>query len=138
MPNFGFWILDYKAETGNVITYPRPLIQNPKSKIQNPKSTDPGVSRPDKHLPVSIHLLVVAGFVLLTFLLTLPLGLRLSTHVVGGGDAWQNIWNLWWVKESLLNLYTNPYHTALIYYPYGADLYCLYVGSLFSRSSTRF
>ena len=70
-----------------------------------------------------MHLLVVAGFVLLTFLLTLPLGLRLSTHVVGGGDAWQHIWNLWWVKEALLNLHTNPYHTELLYYPQGVDLY---------------
>ena len=77
----------------------------------------------DLHLPASIHLLVLAGFALLTFVLTLPLGLRLFTHVVGGGDAWQHIWNLWWVKEALVNLQTNPYHTDLLYYPQGVDLY---------------
>jgi len=43
--------------------------------------------------------------------------------VPGGGDAWQHIWNLWWVKEALLNLHTNPYHTDLLYYPDGVSLY---------------
>jgi hypothetical protein len=63
------------------------------------------------------------GFALLTFILTLPIGLRLSTEVPGGGDAWQHVWNLWWVKEALLTYHTNPYHTDLLFYPEGANLY---------------
>jgi hypothetical protein len=70
-----------------------------------------------------VHLLVLAGYTLLTLLLTYPIPLRLFTDVPGGGDAWQHIWNLWWVKQALLNLHTNPYHTDLLYYPQGVDLY---------------
>ena len=60
---------------------------------------------------------------MLTFVLTLPIGLRLSTEVPGGGDAWQHVWNLWWVKEALLTYHTSPYHTDLLFYPEGANLY---------------
>jgi hypothetical protein len=73
--------------------------------------------------PAVRHALVVLGFAVLTFLLTLPIGLRLSTEVPGGGDAWQHVWNLWWVKEALLSYHTNPYHTDLLFYPEGANLY---------------
>jgi hypothetical protein len=54
--------------------------------------------------------------------MTLPLPLELGSKVPGGGDAWQHIWNLWWVKDSLLHG-LNPYHTDLLYYPDGVNLY---------------
>ena len=73
--------------------------------------------------PVARHLIVLLGYAVLTFVLTLPIGLRLSTQVPGGGDAWQHVWNLWWVKEALLTYQTNPYHTDLLFYPEGANLY---------------
>ncbi|MEO8286384.1 MAG: hypothetical protein ABI670_08080 [Chloroflexota bacterium] len=69
------------------------------------------------------HLLVILAYSLLTVVMTWPVAVKLTTDVPGGGDAWQNIWNLWWVKEALLNLHTNPYHTDLLHYPYGANLY---------------
>jgi uncharacterized membrane protein len=72
---------------------------------------------------VARHIAVVLGYALLTFVLTLPIGLRLSSEVPGGGDAWQHVWNLWWVKEALLTYHTNPYHTDLLFYPEGANLY---------------
>jgi hypothetical protein len=58
----------------------------------------------------------------LTFFLTLPLPLELASKVPGGGDAWQHIWNLWWVKDALLHG-QNLYHTDLLYYPDGVNLY---------------
>ncbi len=73
--------------------------------------------------PLTAHIAVVLGYTLLTIVLTYPIAWKLSTEVPGGGDAWQHIWNLWWVKEALLNRHTNPYHTDLLYYPYGANLY---------------
>src|SRR5207248_8792234 len=69
------------------------------------------------------HLLVFGGYLLLTLALTYPIAKDLFTRVPGGGDAWQHIWNLWWVKHALLDLHTNPYHTELIYYPNGVNLY---------------
>ena len=81
-----------------------------------PKSAQP-------RLRPLIHLLVLGGYLLLTLVMTYPVALDLATKVPGGGDAWQHIWNLWWAKHALIDLHTNPYHTDLIYYPGGANLY---------------
>lgn len=37
-------------------------------------------------------------------------------------DAWQFLWNLWWVKDRLL-AGDNPFHTDKLFYPQGSDLY---------------
>lgn len=66
---------------------------------------------------------MLAGYTILALALTYPVAANLFTQVPGGGDAWQHIWNLWWVKHALLDLHTNPYHTNLIFYPDGANLY---------------
>ncbi|MGA7733118.1 MAG: hypothetical protein WCD37_17810 [Chloroflexia bacterium] len=65
---------------------------------------------------------VVLAYAVLTIVMTWPITANLTTQVPGGGDAWQHIWNLWWAKVSLLDL-TNPYHTDLLYYPQGVNLY---------------
>lgn len=76
-----------------------------------------------RRLSLSTHLLVLGWYIVLTVLLTYPVALRLFSEVPGGGDAWHNIWNLWWVKQALLDIHTNPYHTDLLYYPGGVNLY---------------
>jgi hypothetical protein len=38
-------------------------------------------------------------------------------------DAWQFFWNLWWVKHSIVDLQTNPFHSDLMLYPQGSNLY---------------
>ena len=63
------------------------------------------------------------AYALLMVFMTWPIAANLATEVPGGGDAWQHIWNLWWVKHALLTLHTNPYHTDLLYYPGGVNLY---------------
>lgn len=63
------------------------------------------------------------AYAVLTVFMTWPIVANLATEVPGGGDAWQHIWNLWWVKHALLTLHTNPYHTDLLYYPGGVNLY---------------
>jgi hypothetical protein len=65
----------------------------------------------------------LVAYTLLTVFMTWPIAANLATEVPGGGDAWQHIWNLWWVKHALLTLHTNPYHTDLLYYPDGVNLY---------------
>jgi len=37
-------------------------------------------------------------------------------------DAWQFLWNLWWVKDRVL-AGGNPFHTDELFYPQGSDLY---------------
>jgi hypothetical protein len=55
--------------------------------------------------------------------MTWPLAAQFTTAIPAGGDAWQHLWNLWWMKQALVDLHTNPFHTDLLYYPYGVNLY---------------
>jgi hypothetical protein len=38
-------------------------------------------------------------------------------------DVWQQVWNVWWVREALVVRHTNPYTTGMLFYPQGASLY---------------
>ncbi len=58
-----------------------------------------------------------AAYLLVTLLLLRALLPLISTHLVGANDGWQNVWNLWWMRYSLLDLHTNPFYTNYIYYP---------------------
>jgi hypothetical protein len=69
-------------------------------------------------------LLALLGYFLLALLVTYPVAAQFTSGVPGDlvADRDQNLWNLWWVKESLF-AFNNPFHTDMLYYPYGADLY---------------
>ena len=66
----------------------------------------------------------VAGlYLVLTLVLTYPLGLHFATALPGGtNDVWSNYWNFWWWKFSLLELHQSPYHTKFLFHPTGASL----------------
>ncbi|HEX2909360.1 MAG TPA: hypothetical protein VH186_01035 [Chloroflexia bacterium] len=70
------------------------------------------------------ELVVVAGYALLAILFTWPLLLHFAEAAPGEnhGDVWQMVWNLWWVRYALEH-FQNPFHTDLMFYPSGADLY---------------
>ncbi len=60
---------------------------------------------------------------MLTVLMTWPTVLHLIDGIPGDGfDGWQNYWNLWWVKESLLVQGSTPYFTDMLYAPTGVSL----------------
>lgn len=67
---------------------------------------------------------VIGGFWLVAIIFTWPLILHFDTSAPGSpdGDTWQMVWNLWWVREALMH-FQNPFHTDLIFYPQGANLY---------------
>ncbi|MBI5507942.1 MAG: hypothetical protein HY903_04205 [Deltaproteobacteria bacterium] len=51
-----------------------------------------------------------------------PVVANLTTHVAGtGGDAWQNLWNMWWFGTALSSGH-NPYFTPLLHHPQGITL----------------
>jgi len=56
--------------------------------------------------------------------LTFPLILHLRSRVLEDGsyDVYQFLWNIWWVRESLLVLHTNPFRTTYLFYPEGVPL----------------
>jgi hypothetical protein len=63
------------------------------------------------------------GYLVLTFALTYPLIAHFTTHIPGGNvDEGAFLWNIWWMKQALLDLHTNPLFTNYIFYPLGVNL----------------
>ena len=50
--------------------------------------------------------------------MTFPLVFKISEEIPIGGDAYYNLWNLWWYKKEPFN----PYYTNYIFYPQGVSL----------------
>jgi len=70
------------------------------------------------------HLWPLILYLLLTLVLTFPLVMQFSSAIPGDGfDGWQNYWNLWWMKVSLLDQHHLPFATDILYHPTGVDLY---------------
>lgn len=65
----------------------------------------------------------LVAYLLLAIVLTYPLILHLTTHVVGdGSDDPALAWNLWWVPYAVLNLNTSPIYTDYMFYPIRLNL----------------
>ncbi len=71
------------------------------------------------------HLIALGAYVLLGLAVMWPGPLSFFTQPMGEDypDRAQNMWNLWWVKVALLDRHVNPFHTDMLLYPQGADLY---------------
>lgn len=64
-----------------------------------------------------------AGAVLLAALYLRTGLLHLADGVIGGrSDGYENLWNDWWLRESLFRLHANPFFTAYAEYPTGTSL----------------
>jgi hypothetical protein len=88
--------------------------------------SDPPTARVPRPLPAWLpHLLAALAYLALAVLVTWPTVLHFDSRITGNliPDRDQNLWNLWWAKTALLDLHTNPFHTDLLYYPFGVDLY---------------
>ncbi len=71
------------------------------------------------------HLLAALFYLLISAVVTYPLVLHLAGETLGPhyADRMQNMWNLWWTGTALLDRHTSPFHTDMLFYPQGADLY---------------
>jgi hypothetical protein len=71
------------------------------------------------------HLLPLAGYALLSVLLTYPLVAAFRSELVGGpiarADGWQNVWAGWWSLYALRHA-QSPFVTPLLYHPQGISL----------------
>ncbi|HEX2915211.1 MAG TPA: hypothetical protein VH186_30885 [Chloroflexia bacterium] len=67
--------------------------------------------------------LILYAFLAIVF--TWPLVLHLTDRGIQARstDLWQNLWNIWWMKHSIFELHTNPFHTSLLFYPDSPVLY---------------
>lgn len=70
-----------------------------------------------------LYLTVLAGYFVITLLMTYPLVTVFFTHVPGsGGDDQQFLWNLWWAKYSTLELGQSPLYTEYQIIPFRSGL----------------
>lgn len=71
----------------------------------------------------SRHVIILAVYLLLSLVFTLPLVFHFATHGIGHGvDDPAQTWSLWWMRYALLNLGTNPLETNYVFYPVGINL----------------
>lgn len=68
-------------------------------------------------LQLRLHFLVIFIFLGLSVFLTWPLAPHFTDSIPGGGDAYQNLWNYWWLNKALFELRTTPYRTDFVFYP---------------------
>ena len=82
--------------------------------------------------PLTLHVAVLAAYLLATLILTWPLVLHLNTHVPGRNvDEYAFLWNIWWFKYALLDLHQSPLTTDFTFYPLGVNL-ALYTLGIFN------
>jgi len=68
------------------------------------------------------HVLALAGYILLTLLMTYPLAPRISSHLAGSGDdMWLFQWNNWWLRKALSEG-LDPFFTDFLFHPQGVSL----------------
>jgi len=60
-------------------------------------------------------------YFLIACAVTFPLIFNLRSTLAGYHDAWQFVWNLWWVKTAVLSG-QNPLFTHLLHHPTGISL----------------
>ncbi len=84
-----------------------------------------------------LHLFTFTLYTLLTILLTWPLAAYLITHVPGeptwAFDESTFLWNMWWLKFSLLNLGHPPLESSYIFFPLSIRL-TTYTFNLFNAA----
>jgi hypothetical protein len=69
------------------------------------------------------HVGVLASYGVLALAMTWPLARQLGTAIPGDSfDGWQNVWNLWWMREAWLVQHGSAYFTSLLHAPTGVDL----------------
>jgi len=73
-----------------------------------------------------LHFSVLTLYTILSLVLTWPLIAQITTHVPGiaqwAFDESTFIWNIWYLKHTLVDQLSSPLHTDLIWYPLGIDL----------------
>ncbi len=68
------------------------------------------------------HVAVIAAYLLISLIVTFPLVMHFSTHLLGGKfDSYEYVWKIWWVAHALTHG-VSPFLVPHIYYPYGYPL----------------
>jgi len=82
-------------------------------------------ARPSLSRRIAPHLTAISIYTLLAALVTWPVLAHLNSGIVGevgGVDAYQNAWNMWWIARAL-SQGQSPFWTGMLFYPHGVDLF---------------
>lgn len=95
---------------------------NPPTSITPLRITDHKVNN---RLDIRTQVLALAAYAVLVVLTTWPLAVAPGMYVSAGvsTDGLQNIWNVWWVKTAITGGQLNVFHTDMLFYPVGVDLF---------------
>lgn len=75
------------------------------------------------HSRTRYHVAALLGYGFLALALTWPLARQLGSAIPGDSfDGWQNLWNLWWMREAWLVRHISPYFSDMLFAPTGIDL----------------
>ncbi len=87
--------------------------------------------------PYRSHLIVIGLYTALSLIFTWPLVINLNTHIPGEAtwafDESTFIWNMWWLKYSVLTLGQMPLYTEFTFFPLGINL-TTYTFNLFNAA----
>jgi hypothetical protein len=84
-----------------------------------------------------LHAIVIGCYTLLALVLTWPLAAQLTSHIPGEAtwafDESTFVWNMWWLKFSLLSRGQSPLFSDYTFFPLGIDL-TTYTFNLFNAA----
>lgn len=92
------------------------------SPVEDTKPKGSGIAWGLPRLPGWRGELLILGFLLLvTVAMTWPIAISMDQATGLRGDYFNNIWNAWWVRDSIKGLHT-PFYTDRLYAPEGLSL----------------
>jgi hypothetical protein len=69
------------------------------------------------------YVLAFVAYLLIAFLRFPGITLNITGTIPGAnGDAYQNLWGMWWVAYAVFHLHQSIYYTNLLFWPVGASL----------------
>lgn len=95
---------------------------NQKKKTKAGKKALPTWQRRLKWTALWVGLPLLIYFIFFSFYSWPWMG-HFNTHFfTDQGDGFQNVWNIWWVNESVTQLNQLPWHTTFLHFPHGTSL----------------
>ena len=88
----------------------------PRGRLSNPSG--------NRESTLNAAAFVLPSYFGVTLFMTYPLALNFTSALPNGGpDVWQNYWNFWWWKQSLLE-WRSLFWSPALFHPLGANLRC--------------
>lgn len=90
---------------------------------QGRKGTDLNLSKIAARFLQKKYLASILLYTVISLLMFAPIVANITSAVPGGGgDAYLNLWGLWWVSHAIFVLHTSIWSSGLLFYPIGSNL----------------